>query len=291
MGMISYMDQNEKALAFLKLHHDSHILILPNVWDVLSTKLCEMLGFKAIGTTSAGIAAATGFPDGQKMSLYDNLRTVKIIAENTGLPVSADIEAGYSKETEEVVKAALAAVQAGAVGINLEDSTGDDMNPLFRTVDQIKKIRAIRRMFDNNDIHPVINLRTDVYLSAKTDLKSRYRDTVRRANAYLEAGGDCIFVPDMGDLDVKAIRGLVKEIPGPLNIIAGQGKPSIPELEEMGVARISFGPRPMRAAYGYFKKIMAEILISGNYDSMTAFSLTYSEVNAMFGNSEDVHLS
>jgi len=280
------IEQKLKAIDFLKLHHDSHILILPNVWDVFSAKICENLGFKALGTTSAGIAAVIGFPDGQKMNLQDNLRAVKVIAENTRLPVSADIEAGYSDNIEEVAGAALAAIQSGAVGINLEDSTGDVKNPLFDMTDQIRKIYALRMLFDREAIHPVINLRTDVYLSGEGNLKSKFRETVKRANAYLEAGADCIFVPDMGEINIKILKDLVNNISGPVNIIAGPSTPSIQELEETGVARLSFGPRPMRAAYGYFKNLMAGILSEGDFKNMSAYSLTYSEVNGMLSQDE-----
>ena len=221
----------QKGLAeeFLKLHYDKKVLLLPNAWDVLSAKMYEQLGFKAIGTTSAGIAAVLGYPDGQVMTLDENLSIVKRIVERINLPVSVDIEAGYSSNVEGAVKAAEAALEIGAVGINLEDSTGNDDNPFFDISEVVERIKGIRSMAEARGIHLVINLRTDVYMLEKEKPQLKFKHTVEKANIYKEAGADCIFVPDRGDFNEKIIKELVKEINAPLNIIAG---PNIPPVQK-----------------------------------------------------------
>jgi 2-methylisocitrate lyase-like PEP mutase family enzyme len=216
--MINMNRQKQKADDFLALHHAPTILILPNAWDVASETIFELEGFKAIGTTSAGIAATLGYADGQKMSLAENIEVVQRIVNNTTLPVSADIESGYATSIKGVVKAAHAVLNVGAVGLNLEDSTGDPNTPLFDKALQQEKIKAIREMSAAKGIHPVINARTDVYLVNDDEAKS-LRDAVDRGNVYKEAGADCIFVPDVGNLDKQAIAILVKEIDAPINII------------------------------------------------------------------------
>ena len=271
----------QKADDFLALHHAPTILILPNAWDVASEKIFELEGFKAIGTTSAGISSTLGYADGQKMSLAENMEVVQRIVNNTTLPVSADIEAGYATSIEGVVKAADAVLNIGAVGLNLEDGTGDPITPLFDKALQQEKIIAIRELAVTRDIHLVINARTDVYMVLDDPIQS-LRNAIERGNAYKEAGADCIFVPDVGSLDKKDIAVLVKEIDAPINIVAGATIPPIAELQDMGVARVSVGPRPMRAVLSVLRKIAKELMAKGTYELMAESSITYSEVNQWF---------
>lgn len=273
--------QKQRADDFLALHHAPTILILPNAWDVASAKIFELEGFKAIGTTSAGIAATLGYPDGQRMSLIENLEVVQRIINHTTLPVSADIEAGYATSIAGVVNAAQAVLDVGAVGLNLEDGTGDPATPLFEKALQQDKIKAIREMSLANGIHLVINARTDVVMIGG-DSSQPLREAIDRSNAYKEAGADCIFVPDVGNLDKKSIAMLVKEIEAPVNIIAGATTPSITELQEIGVARVSVGPRPMRAVLSLLRKIAKELMTTGTYKLMSESSISYSEVNQWF---------
>lgn len=273
--------QKRKADDFLALHHAPTIFILPNAWDVASAKVFELEGFKAIGTTSAGISATLGYPDGQHMSLAENMEVVRRIVENTALPVSADIEAGYATSIEGVVEAAREVLNAGAVGLNLEDGTGDSTAPLFDKVLQQDKIKAVRQIAEARGIYLVINARTDVYL---VDDASTHclRHAIDRGNAYKEAGADCIFVPDVGGLDKNAIATLVKEIDAPINIVAGATTPPIPELQDIGVSRVSVGPRPMRAVLSLLRKIAKEWKTTGTYELMSESTITYSEVNQWF---------
>ncbi len=279
--MINREKQKQKADDFLALHHAPSILILPNAWDVASAKIFELEGFKAIGTTSAGISSTLGYADGQQMSLAENLEVVQRIVNNTALPVSADIEAGYATTIEGVAKAASAVMNVGAVGLNIEDSTGDPTAPFFDKTLQQDKIRAIRDLAVAQGIHLVINARTDVIMF-QNESPQTLREAIDRGNAYREAGADCIFVPDVGNLDKKTVPILVKEINAPINIIAGATTPSIPELQEMGVARVSLGPRPMRAVLSLLRRIAKELMTAGTYTLMMESSITYSEVNQWF---------
>lgn len=286
--MINIDRQKQKADDFLALHHAPAILILPNAWDVASGKIFELEGFKAIGTTSAGIAATLGYADGQKMSLAENMEVVKRIVDNTTLPVNADIESGYATSIEDVVNAAQAVLKVGAVGLNLEDSTGDPTNPLFDKAFQQDKIKAIREMAVAQGVDLVINARTDVYL-VNYEYTQSLRHAIDRGNAYKEVGADCIFVPDVDNLDKNAIEILVKEIDAPINIIAGATTPPISELQDIGVSRVSVGPRPMRAVLSLLRKIAKELMTTGTYKLMMESSISYSEVNQWFtpGRSKD----
>ncbi len=275
-------DQRRRAEEFLTLHHTPKLLILPNAWDVVSARLYELEGFKAVATTSAGISSTLGHPDGQRIDLEEMIEAIRRIAEQVSVPLSADLEAGYATAPEGVARSAEAALNVGVVGINLEDGTGDWADPLFDQALQAEKIRAVREMASSAGIHLVINARTDVYLVADGTPAEQLRHTIRRCNAYKLAGADCVFVPDMGTLDKGTITRLVKEIDAPINVVAGERMPSLPELEEIGVARVTFGPRPMRAALALIRRMAREWLETGTYTSMTADTLSYAEVNAMF---------
>ncbi len=275
----------QQATEFLAYHHDPRMLILPNAWDVSSAKVFELEGFKAIGTTSAGVAASLGYPDGQRISLAETIEVVGRIVQHVDLPISVDLEAGYATSLDGIVLAARAVLQAGAVGLNLEDSTGMPSNPLYDVTLQQEKLGAIRGMAEAEGIHLVINARTDVYLIPGEGPATRLRHAITRGNAYKEAGADCIFIPDIGDHDKDIIAQLVREIDAPINILAGATTLSIAELEEIGVARVSLGPRPMRATLTLLRKIARELLESGTYNLMNSATITYAEVNQWFENS------
>ncbi len=275
--------QRQKAEAFLALHEAPPILVLANAWDVVSARIFEMEGYRAIGTTSGGIAATLGYPDGERMSLTETLAVLRRIVEHVAVPVSADIEAGYADSPEGVADTTRAVLAAGAVGVNIEDGACSASGCLADLALQVEKIAAMREAADSVGVPLVINARTDVFLISQEDTARRIEETVRRAHAYRAAGADCIFVPDVsGLLDRAAMKTLVAEIDCPLNIIAGADSPRIDELEEIGIARVSFGPRPMRAALALVRQIARETLQSGTYTSMTADALTYDEVNHMF---------
>ncbi|MCK9211737.1 MAG: isocitrate lyase/phosphoenolpyruvate mutase family protein [Candidatus Latescibacterota bacterium] len=278
--------QKQKANYFLELHNAPEILILPNVWDAASTKIFELENFKALGTTSAGISSVLGYPDGQIMTFDESLVIIKRIVESTNLPVSVDIEAGYSESVEGVVETAKKVLEVGTVGINLEDSVGGNSNyhssALYDVHFQCDKISAIREMAEKENIHLVINARTDVFLVSEDNTNNKIEQAVNRANRYKKAGADCIFVPDMGDLNKSDMTTLVNEIDAPINIIAGVNAPPIHELEKIGIARVSFGPRIMRVAFDLIRSIAKEIKNQGTYTQFTSGNISYSEVNSWF---------
>ena len=282
--MVDRSEQRRKAEEFLALHSSDEMLILPNAWDVASKEIFEREGFKAIGTTSAGVAATLGHADGEKMTLADNLQVVKRIADNTALPVSADMEAGYAESIEGLADTAEAVLATGAVGLNIEDSTGDPRVPLFDKNHQKDKIRAVRATSKSSGVHLVINARTDVYL-LDGDVKQQLQHAIERGNLYRDAGADCIFVPDVGNLDKSSMKVLVREIDAPVNVIAGATTPAVAELQGIGVARLSLGPRPMRALFDLLRSMARELIASGTYGQMASPVISYDEVNGWFSRS------
>jgi 2-methylisocitrate lyase-like PEP mutase family enzyme len=275
-------EQRRKADAFLALHHAPELLILPNAWDVASARLYELDGFEAVATTSAGISSTLGYADGQRIRPDEMIEVIGRIAGSVSVPVTADLEAGYSTAAAGVVRSVESALSAGVVGVNIEDSTGNQAVPLFEEALQVEKIRAVREMASSAGIHLVINARTDVYLVPGESPADRLRHAIRRCNAYRLAGADCVFVPDMGTLDRETIARLVDEIDAPLNVVAGDRMPALPALEEIGVARVTFGPRPMRATLALIRRMAREWVETGTYTAMTAETLSYADVNAMF---------
>jgi 2-methylisocitrate lyase-like PEP mutase family enzyme len=273
--------QRVLAEEFLALHRMHRPFVLANCWDVLTAALFAREGFQAIGTSSYATAASLGLHDGEHIVLEHTAQLVKQLADRLDLPVSADIEAGYAETIEGVVESARSVFDAGAVGINIEDSTGDPERPLYDRSFQCEKIAAIRRVTAAAGFHPVINARTDVYLLSTGSGGWRLRQTIERGRAYVEAGADCVFVPDMGDLDAITIAQLVSDIGAPINVIAGASTPSMATLAEIGVARVSLGPRVMRAALGLFQEIAREILDQGTFSIMNRGALSYEETNQL----------
>ena len=269
------MEQQAKAERFRELHRGPRILVLPNAWDAGSARLFEEAGFPAIGTTSAGIAASHGYPDGQRISRARMLEAVERIAGAVSVPVTADMEAGFGSTVEQVVETVKGVLGAGAVGINIEDAPVDAAGVLVEEAFQVGLIRAIRKAAP----WLVINARTDVYLKQIGEPGSRFEHAVRRANAYREAGADCLFMP--GVRDAETIGRLVREIHGPINVLAGPGVPPAPDLERLGVARVSVGSGPMRATLGLVRRIARELREAGTYTAFTEGAVPYAEMNRM----------
>lgn len=272
-------EQQKKAERFRELHHASRILVLPNAWDAASAKMFELAGFDAIATSSAGVSNACGYPDGERMSRAEMLDVVCRMARSVALPVTADMEAGFGKTPEEIAETARLTLEAGAVGLNLEDGTGDASQPLFDIAFQCEKIRAMRQTADAFGVPLVINARVDAYESLGGSAADRFAQTVKRGNAYREAGADCVFVMSVDD--PKVIGELVREIKAPLNVLARHGSPPIPELEQIGVARVTFGSIPMRAAMATVGRIAEELKRHGTYSFAQGIP-TYGEMNGYF---------
>lgn len=271
--------QRKKAERFLELHHGERILVLPNAWDVASARVFERAGFNAIATTSAGVANANGYPDGERMSRAEMLEAIRRIAQMTALPVTADMEEGFGAAPQQVAETARLTLETGAVGINLEDGTRDEAHPLTEIPLQAEKIKAARQAADAYNVPLVINARVDVYEKAGDDHKDFLAEAIRRGNAYREAGADCIFMISVDNRET--IAQLAREIAAPLNVLARRGSPTIAELQQLGVARVTFGSIPMRAAMTLTKRIAEEIVQHGTY-GFAEDILTYGEANAYF---------
>ncbi|MGY6211485.1 isocitrate lyase/PEP mutase family protein [Cytobacillus firmus] len=264
---MSSKEQSLKANTFHRLHQQSSTFVLPNAWDVISAKMFEECGFKAIGTTSAGIAASLGYLDGQSIPLNKMVETIENIAKSVNVPVSADIEAGYGVTVEEVLETVKAVAAAGAIGINLEDGTGDPDSPIFDISSQEEKIAAIKELSESSNMRLFINARTDLYWINAGDSSTRFREAVNRAKAYQDAGADCIFIPGLTDrTSIKKIR---EEIACPINLLVDPEIPSISELSEIGIERLSCGSGPFRATLTYLRSIGEEIVNNQTFHQMT----------------------
>jgi 2-methylisocitrate lyase-like PEP mutase family enzyme len=270
--------QQAKAAAFRVLHSGKEILLLPNAWDVASARVIEESGFKAVATSSAGIAFSLGYHDGQMIPREEMLAAIARIAKAIRVPVAADVESGYGKTPEDAGRIARAVLDAGAVGMNQEDAVGDSSAALVDLPLQLEKIRAVREMASRLRIPLVLNARTDVYLLQIGDPAKRYDETVRRLSAFREAGADCVFAP--GLRDAPTIGRLVADLKCPVNILAGPGSPSVRELAKLGVARVSLGSATMRATLGHLRRIAEELKTTGTYSRLED-APSHAEMNGM----------
>ncbi len=277
-------EQIAKAEAFRAMHARPEPLVLVNVWDVASARIIEDLGFPAIATTSAGIAFAKGFPDGQKIHPDEMIAEIARIAQAVKVPVTADAEAGYGDTPEHSARTAHDAITAGAVGMNFEDATGHPEAPLADLNLQVERIHAIRESARKVGVPLVLNARTDVYLLQVGEPATRYDETVKRLRAYRDAGADCVFAP--GVRDPQTIRRLVSDLACPVNILAAPGSPSVAELKAFGVKRISLGSGPMRAALGLLRRLAQEVKSEGTYSNMDG-APSHAEMNQLMSASRN----
>ncbi len=266
------MTQAEKAQRLRELHHGGRTLVLPNAWDVASALIFEQAGFPAIATTSAGVAAVFGYPDGQRIDPDLMLDMVRRIAGAVSVPVTADVEAGY----DDAVKTGQALMAAGVAGLNLEDTLSANPMALVDLSQQTEMIRRVRQ-----ETNLVINARCDIVLYGIGDPGSRFERTVERARAYHDAGADSVFIPGVVDRDT--IGRFVKAINGPINVLAVAGLPSIPELQELGVARVSIGSGGARAALGLARRLANELRDHGTFATMTDDPISYLDLQKLLG--------
>jgi 2-methylisocitrate lyase-like PEP mutase family enzyme len=241
----------------------------------------EVAGFPAVATTSAGIAFALGYPDGERIGRDEMAAAVQRIAAHVRVPVTADMEAGYGRTPESAAETARAAIAAGAVGMNLEDAPADGNGSLFDDALQIERVRAAREAAAAAGVSLVINARTDVFLNRIGAPETRLGHAVRRLNAYRAAGADSLFAP--GVCDEATIAALVREVDGPLNVLAGPGCPPIPRLEALGVRRVSLGSGVMRATLGRVRRIAAELRDTGTFVALLEEAIPFAEVNRLVG--------
>lgn len=256
--------QVAKAQAFRKLHNRSRLFLLPNAWDAVTARLFEQMEFPAIATTSGGIAWSLGYADGERAPLDEVLAAIRRIARAVTVPVTADIESGYGTTPEEVGSTIRAVLEAGAVGVNLED--GAQGSGGLRDMAAIaERIQAARTAADAVGIPLVINARVDTYLAGYGEGDSqRFDETVRRARAYLAAGADCIFPITLSD--GPTLQALVAAIDAPVNVAARPGLLPLAELEQLGIARVSTASHLTTVALAAAVRALTEIRETGRFD-------------------------
>lgn len=276
--------QKEKATRFRAAHHGDDCMLAPNAWDAGSARMLEAAGFPAILTTSAGIAFSMGRPDyceagdPRKLSRAIMLQRVAEIVNAVDVPVSADLEAGYGETPAEVAQTIRMAIEAGAVGGNLEDLTGSGA-ALFPIDVAEDRIAAARDAANEANLPFVLNARTDAFLSG---VDKPLEETIRRCNRYREAGADCVFVP--GAVDAGTLETLVREIDAPVSVVMGllPDSLSIAKLSEIGVRRVSVGGSLARMAMAGLKRAADELHSRGTF-GYAAEQMSTGELNQLFG--------
>lgn len=261
---------SDTARLFRRLHEEG-VLILPNAWDAGSARLVESLGAKALATTSAGVAWSHGYPDGGLLPVGLLLATVAEIAGGCRVPLTLDVEGGYSNDPAAVGETVGAVIDAGAVGINIEDGSGAP-DLLCAKIERAKDA-GVRLGVDL-----FVNARTDVYLRGLAPKDRRVGETLARAERYRAAGADGIFVP--GVTDAAEIRAISEGSGLPLNVLAVSGLPAAAELEALGVRRLSAGSGLAGAAFARTASLAAAFLRTGASDPVTE-GMPYGEINAL----------
>lgn len=270
---------HDKARLLHSLHTADRPLALANAWDVASARIIEEAGAAAVATTSCGVAWSLGYADGDRLPRELALALIGRVAGGVGVPVSADIEAGFADDAAGVAETVRGVLAAGAVGINIEDALVNGPEPLRTLAEQVERIAAARKAADEAGVPLFINARTDVYLGAVGAPETRLGVALDRAAAFIEAGADGIFVPGVTDLAVVA--ELAKGIAAPLNILTGPGGPSVAELAGAGAARVSIGGRMAEAAYGVVRQEAREFLADGTCTPVVE-GPGYGEMQALF---------
>jgi 2-methylisocitrate lyase-like PEP mutase family enzyme len=254
------MDQKAKADAFRELHHGAEILVLPNAWDAASAALMADASAKAVATSSAAVAWSHGYPDGDKLPRANLLATIAAAARVVEVPLTADIEGGYTDDLEQLAELIRGVIEAGAVGINLEDGRRE---PELHA----RKVAAARKAAEGTGIPLFINARTDVYLKGLAEGDAAYAEAVARARRYRDAGADGVFVPGAKDEDL--IGRLAQAIALPLNIMLLPGLANAERLQALGVHRLSSATAPFRAAYATAAEAIASYLATGEAGAFT----------------------
>ncbi len=269
----------QRALAerFKNMHKENKMFLLPNAWDAGSAYIFEKEGFKAIGTSSAGIAYSLGYPDGEDISFDDLLLCVKQIVRRIDIPLSVDFEHGYGDTIEQIKTNAYKLLSNGVVGFNIEDGRPDG------TLDELefitKKIKALVELKKELKLDFTINARTCTYWLNVADEETKFKIAVERGNSFKEAGADCVFIP--GAVSKSIVKELVEKINSPINIILNPEFYNFKELESIGVRRLSLGSGPVRSVFNHLINL-ASNLQKGNVEEMLQNPFTYNKANVYF---------
>jgi 2-methylisocitrate lyase-like PEP mutase family enzyme len=272
-------EQARQAEAFRSRHKGPRLLLLPNAWDAASARIFAETGFEAVATTSGGVAWALGYADGEAAPWGEVAAATARIVRAAGVPVTADIEAGYAATPAQVAANVADIIGTGVVGLNLEDSHMGGPAPIRPLADAAERIRAAREAADRAGVPIVINARVDLYIRNIGEGEARFAETVERAKAYLAAGADCIY--PIGLRDPAVIGRLVKAIAAPVNIMVRAGLPSVAELESLGVARASTATAISLAAMSLVRDIARSLRETGRFDRLDA-ALSHAEAQRLF---------
>ncbi|MCF6322738.1 MAG: isocitrate lyase/phosphoenolpyruvate mutase family protein [Gammaproteobacteria bacterium] len=241
--------------AFNLSHQKKQSLLIGNVWDVQSALMFEKMGFKALGTSSAAIASSLGYEDGEQISFDELYSVVQSIVSKITIPLTVDIEAGYSRKNSKIIENIVLLSQLGVVGVNLEDSIVEDGNRnLVDSTIFVETIKSIKQYFLEKNINIFLNIRTDPYVIG---LDNALNQSMSRAKLYEEAGADGIFIPCISD--ENEIKCLVDSVSLPVNVMAVSNLPDFSILERIGVKRISMGPFVYSKTNDNLKAILTEI--------------------------------
>ena len=265
------MSSVDSARAFHALHQ-SGLLILPNAWDAGSARIIEHAGAKAIATSSAAVAWAHGYPDGEALPQEALLATVRAIARVVGVPISADVEAGYAPDAEAAGAFAARVVDAGAVGVNVEDGTGAP-EVLAAKVERMKSAAA------KAGVDLWVNARVDVYLRRLKEGEAAYDETIARARRYRAAGANSIFVP--AAVDDALVARLVRDVVLPLNVLAWPGLPPVDKLKTLGVRRLSAGSGIAKVVLNKVRAMAEAFLADGRSEPFGEGALGNPEINRL----------
>lgn len=269
-------EQVTKAEKLLSLHTNGQLLTLPNIWNPIGARVLESKGYPAVATASAAIAESLGYADGENLRFETMLEMLTRIARSVNVPVTADIEAGYASTVSELKNSIHEVLKTGVVGINIEDSLveGVSMRPV---TEQCERIAAVREAADRYGVHLVVNARVDsFFLDSLGSGQEKLEDAVARANAYVEAGADCIYPIGPGDMETVSL--LRQRIIAPLNILATPNAVSLADLQRLGINRVSFGPFIFRSLLAKFVGIADELKDFGAYASFAENSMSGKDV-------------
>jgi 2-methylisocitrate lyase-like PEP mutase family enzyme len=265
----------ESRRVFRELHQ-AGCFVIPNPWDAGSARVLAQLGFKALATTSSGLAWTLGRSD-NRVSLEETLEHLRRIVRSVEIPVNADFEGGFATAPAEVAANVLAATATGVAGLSIEDSTGDTARPLFDFDLSVERIRAARRAIDASGTGVLLTGRSEGFIVGRPDL----HETIRRLTAYAEAGAECLYAP--GIRTGAEITAVVQAVaPRPVNVLVGSDFATVAALAELGVRRISVGGALARTAWTGFLAAAREIAAEGTFTGL-ARATPFDEINELFG--------
>ena len=268
------MTQKEKALAFQALHTKPGIFLIPNPWDAGSARILEHLGFAALATTSAGFAFSMARPDGA-VSRDETLANAQAIVNETGLPVSADLEGGFGASPKDCAKTIALAAGVGLVGGSIEDSTGDKNNPIYALEAATERLRAAAEAARALPFPFMLTARAENFLHGRPDIK----DTVRRLQKFQEAGANVLYAPGLATAD--DIRAITSSVDLPVNALMGPQGVTVAELAGLGVKRVSIGAALARAALGALLSGAREMREQGTF-GFADEAPSYGELTGIF---------